>query len=70
MKGAERGSAKQLALHLLNETDNDHLESMTAKNLSHYKRKLQDVSRELYLEHEWTTPRCLMKRQQQNRCYY
>lgn len=28
-------------------------ESMTARNLSHYKLKLRDVSRELYLEHGW-----------------
>jgi hypothetical protein len=31
-------------------------QTMTAKNLSHYKRKLQDISRELYHEHDWKMP--------------
>ncbi|MGD1886806.1 MAG: relaxase/mobilization nuclease domain-containing protein, partial [Cohaesibacteraceae bacterium] len=31
-------------------------QTMTAKNLSHYKRKLQDISRELHHEHDWTMP--------------
>lgn len=31
-------------------------ETMTAKNLSHYKRKLQDISRDLYHEHDWKMP--------------
>ena len=31
-------------------------ETMTAKNLSHYKLKLRDVSRELYREHGWEMP--------------
>lgn len=161
LKGSERGSAKQLALHLLNDADNDHVEvhelrgfvsddlinamkeaqavsrgtkcqkflfsvslnppdeadvpasifeeainrieakngleghpraivfhekngrrhahcvwshidaeNITAKNLSHYKRKLQDVSRELYLEHGWTMPRGLLKGQAQNPLNY
>ena len=32
---------------------------MKAKQLSHFKRKLTDVSRELYLEHNWKMPRGL-----------
>ncbi|MEM1193448.1 MAG: relaxase [Pseudomonadota bacterium] len=32
---------------------------MKAKQLSHFKRKLTDISRELYLEHNWTMPRGL-----------
>ncbi len=35
-------------------------ETMTAKNLSHFKLKLRDLSRELYLEHGWKMPRGLM----------
>ena len=31
-------------------------QTMTAKNLSHYKNKLQDISRELYHEHNWKMP--------------
>jgi len=31
-------------------------ETMTAKNLSHYKLKLRDISRELYREHGWEMP--------------
>ncbi|MEM7620470.1 MAG: relaxase/mobilization nuclease domain-containing protein [Pseudomonadota bacterium] len=31
-------------------------ETMTAINLPHFKRKLTDLSRELYLEHDWTLP--------------
>lgn len=31
-------------------------ETMTAKNLSHFKLKLQSVSRQLYHEHEWRMP--------------
>lgn len=31
-------------------------ETMTAKNLSHYKLKLRDVSRDLYREHGWEMP--------------
>jgi len=31
-------------------------ETMTAKNLSHYKLKLRDVSRQLYREHGWEMP--------------
>lgn len=35
-------------------------EAMKAINLSHYKLKLRDVSKELYLEHGWQMPRGLM----------
>ncbi|MDH4992238.1 relaxase/mobilization nuclease domain-containing protein [Aquamicrobium lusatiense] len=31
-------------------------EAMKAINLPHFKRKLNDLARELYLEHEWTLP--------------
>lgn len=34
--------------------------TMTAVNLPHFKLKLRDVSRELYLEHGWRMPRGLM----------
>ncbi|MFN3224721.1 MAG: relaxase/mobilization nuclease domain-containing protein [Hyphomicrobiales bacterium] len=36
-------------------------QTMTAKNLSHYKRKLQDISRELYHEHDWKMPAGLVR---------
>ena len=35
-------------------------ERMTAVNLPHFKLKLRDISRELYLEHDWRMPRGLM----------
>jgi hypothetical protein len=35
-------------------------ETMTARNLPHFKLKLRDISRDLYLEHGWTMPRGLM----------
>jgi hypothetical protein len=35
-------------------------DTMTARNMSHFKLKLRDVSRELYLEHDWQMPRGLM----------
>ncbi len=35
-------------------------ETMTARNLSHYKLKLRDISRALYFEHDWRMPRGLM----------
>ena len=37
-------------------------ERMRAINLPHYKRKLRDISRELYLEHGWDMPRGLQDR--------
>lgn len=36
-------------------------DTMTAKNLSHYKNKLQDISRELYHEHDWKMPEGLAR---------
>ncbi len=41
-------------------------ESMTAMNLSHYKSKLRDVSRKLYLDHGWDMPRGLQDRSLRN----
>lgn len=38
------------------------VERMRAINLPHYKAKLRDVSRTLYLEHEWEMPRGLQDR--------
>lgn len=35
-------------------------DTMTAKNLSHYKLKMRDISREVYLEQGWKMPRGLM----------
>lgn len=35
--------------------------TMTAVNLPHFKRKLNDLARELYLEHEWTLPEGLRR---------
>lgn len=35
-------------------------DTMTARNLSHFKFKLRDISRELYLEHDWKMPAGLM----------
>lgn len=35
-------------------------QSMTARNLPHFKLKLRDVSRELFFEHGWKMPRGLM----------
>ena len=35
---------------------------MRALNLPHYKTKLRDVSRELFLEHGWEMPRGLQDR--------
>lgn len=37
-------------------------ETMRAKNLSHYKLKLQSISRELYHEHEWKMPQGLARK--------
>ncbi len=41
-------------------------ETMTAKNLSHYKLKMRDLSREVYLEQEWTMPKGLMNSQERD----
>ena len=40
--------------------------TMTARNLAHYKNKLQSVSRELYLEHNWKMPKGLAKSEQRD----
>lgn len=44
-------------------------ETMTAKNLSHYKLKCQDISRELYHEHNWQMPNGLARKQSDPRNY-
>ncbi|MBL29062.1 MAG: relaxase [Rhodospirillaceae bacterium] len=36
------------------------VDSMTAVNMSHFKTKLRDISRETYLEHDWRMPKGLM----------
>ncbi len=39
------------------------VQTMTAKNLPFFKLKLRDISRQLYLQHEWKMPRGLMESQ-------
>jgi hypothetical protein len=39
---------------------------MKAINLPHFKRKLQDISRQLYLENDWQMPRGLMNAREKN----
>ena len=46
------------------------VENMTAINLSHYKRKLTNISRELYIEHNWEMPAGLMNRKDRNTYEY
>lgn len=41
-------------------------ETMTAVNLPHYKLKLRDISRELYLEHGWQLPRGLVNSEERD----
>lgn len=41
-------------------------ETMTAINLPHYKLKLRDVSKQLYLEHGWRMPRGLVDSQERD----
>ncbi|MGF7210830.1 hypothetical protein GGE65_005442 [Skermanella aerolata] len=41
-------------------------ETMTARQLSFYKKKLMGISRELYLEHGWTMPRGLENTAERN----
>ncbi len=41
-----------------------NVDEMKAINLSHYKLKLRDISRELYLEHQWKMPRGLANAQE------
>lgn len=42
-------------------------ETMKAVNLPHYKLKLRDLSRELYLEHGWDMPQGLRQKQDKHR---
>ena len=42
------------------------IESMTAINLPHFKMKLKDISRSLYLEHGWKMPHGLMNSKERN----
>lgn len=37
-------------------------ETMTARQMSHFKMKLQSVSRQLFLEHDWKMPKGLVER--------
>jgi len=41
-------------------------ETMTAKQMSHFKRKSQEISRELFIEHDWKMPEGLTKNGQRN----
>ncbi|MEM6974229.1 MAG: relaxase [Pseudomonadota bacterium] len=41
-------------------------ETMTARNLPHFKNKLQAISRALFIEHQWKMPRGLIDRSQSN----
>lgn len=43
---------------------------MKAINLPHYKLKLRDISRELYLEHDWQMPRGLMNSKERDPLNY
>lgn len=42
------------------------IETMTAINLPHYKLKLRDISRQLYLENEWRMPSGLANSEERN----
>ena len=41
-------------------------DQMKAINLPHFKRKLREISRELYIKHEWRMPEGLVDQQQRN----
>lgn len=41
-------------------------EEMRAVNLPHFKMKLRDISRELFIEHGWTMPRGLVNSEERN----
>ena len=43
-----------------------NIDQMMAINLPHYKLKLRDISRQLYLEHGWQMPRGLMNSKERN----
>ncbi|MFT6658333.1 relaxase/mobilization nuclease domain-containing protein, partial [Maritalea sp.] len=45
-------------------------DAMKAINISHYKLKLRDISRELYLEHNWQMPRGLMNSEERDHLNY
>jgi len=45
-------------------------EKMKAINLPHYKLKLRDISRELYLGHDWQMPRGLMNSEERDPLNY
>lgn len=45
-------------------------EAMKAINISHYKLKLRDISRELYLEHNWQMPRGLINSEERDSLNY
>ena len=45
-------------------------ETMRAKNMSFYKQKLMDVSRDLYLEHGWDMPKGMIDRSLRNPLNY
>lgn len=45
-------------------------QEMKAINLPHYKLKLRDISRELYLEHNWQMPRGLMNSEERDPLNY
>jgi len=45
-------------------------ETMRAKNMSFYKQKLMDVSRDLYLEHGWEMPKGMIDRSVRNPLNY
>ena len=55
----KRGDDGKLRRHAHAVWSRIDIEEMKAVPLSHSKRKLQDVSRDLYLEHGWTMPRGL-----------
>ena len=42
-------------------------ETMTARPMSHYKRKLQTIAKGLYFEHGWELPRGFIEKEQRNR---
>ncbi|MGJ8527424.1 MAG: relaxase/mobilization nuclease domain-containing protein [Maritalea sp.] len=44
--------------------------AMKAINISHYKLKLRDISRELYLEHNWQMPQGLMNSEERDPLNY
>jgi hypothetical protein len=39
---------------------------MKAINLPHYKMKLHDISRDLFLEHDWKIPKGFLNKEERN----